>query len=711
VRRNWSTLLFLFISLLCLANCLQAQNVLPSKQTHSKAPADTATINKIAGEARKCVSTGQYSEANKYILKAEALAKKGGYKAGLATCFNLKGIISYRQGHYMDAVDLLKAGLMLSQMTKDSVIQSTALNNLGNAYAYMGDHAKAMECYFRGLEIEEKIKTQNNLHWYYSNIANLYSEQNNLKKAFEYAFKALKVERKKNVKGALSVTLSNIAGMYQTLGKYDSSLIYYKEALPLAQEMKDTFAIALNISNSALVYTKLKQYESGYNQSVRSLKIAKDKGYQDLTIYGLQNLGDIDKIYKRYENAEENYLQGLKIAKKIKSKLLIKEMSLSIALLYQDKGDYKKAYEYYREFSDAKDTLLNEQNSKLITEMNTKYTTEKKEKEIELLKKSEDIQNLELSKQKNELERQRTVSIGIFVGFLLLMIVAILFYSRYRLKKKANDLLQHAFDLIEEKNAVIEKSNLMITDSITYAKRIQDAILPAPEDLKTILSTDFFVFYKPSQIVSGDFYWCSAHQDKIIFVVADCTGHGVPGAFMSMIGNTLLNEIVNERKITCTKKIAELLNEKIIHSLHQHEGTQKYDGMDISICSIDKTSKEINYTGANHAMYTFNGQLQKIKGDSFSIGGAQQQDTKIFTSQQINYEPGLNLYFLTDGYCDQSSEETKKRFSSKQFEQLLKEIQQLDMKEQKDRLEQAFENWKGNSKQRDDVLVVGIKCE
>jgi hypothetical protein len=186
--------------------------------------------------------------------------------------------------------------------------------------------------------------------------------------------------------------------------------------------------------------------------------------------------------------------------------------------------------------------------------MNTKYTTEKKEKEIELLKKNEDIQTLELTKRKNELENQRTISLSIFGGFILLMLVAILLFSRYQLKKKANNQLQDAFNLIEEKNALIERSNLMITDSITYAKRIQDAVLPDPEDLSKLLSEEFFIFYKPAQIVSGDFYWCASQNSKTIFVVADCTGHGVPGAFMSMIGNTLLNEIVNEQKITSTKK-------------------------------------------------------------------------------------------------------------------------------------------------------------
>jgi serine phosphatase RsbU (regulator of sigma subunit) len=703
------SLLPLLIFLMCCPLMHYAQVKPPVKQK-IKSVGDTATINRLISQCKLLNSRGQYNESLILAKKAQYLSKKIGYKAGLARSYNYQGVISYRKGNYPGAVDLLKTALMIAQLSNDSITQSLAYNNLGNANAYMGDHTKALEYYFKGLNIEEKISVKNNLHWYYSNIANLYSEQKNFKKAFEYAFKAVKVEEATKNKGALSVTLSNIAGMHSSSENYDSALYYYMRALPMAEELKDTFSIALTTSNVALTFTKLKQYQSGYNYSMKSLKICRDKSFKDLIVYCLQNLGDIDVIFKKYESATKYYEEAITISKQIKSKLLIRDSYLSLANLYKSKDDYGKAYQYYKLYSESKDSVLNEENSKLMTEMNTKYTTEKKEKEIELLKKNEDIQNLELAKKKNELDRQRTVSIGIFVGFLLIMIVAVLMYSRFRLKKKANEQLQSAFNLIEEKNTQIEKSNVMITDSITYAKRIQDAILPAPEDLSKSLSNDFFIFYRPSQIVSGDFYWCSTQGNKTIFVVADCTGHGVPGAFMSMIGNTLLNEIVNERKVTSTKKIAELLDEKIIHSLHQHEGTEKYDGMDISICSIDKTTKEINFTGAHHAMYTYNGYLKKIKGDPFSIGGAQQQNAKIFTSQSVQYEKGLRLYFLTDGYCDQSGGEANKRFSSKKFEAMLEQMQDVDMHTQKEKLEQAFEDWKGSTKQRDDILVVGIKC-
>jgi tetratricopeptide (TPR) repeat protein len=671
---------------------------------------DTAGVNRLLKMARGTLDKGQLDQTMAYAVRAKMLAKKIGFQEGLAKSYNFEGRVLYRKGKYDQSMDCLKTALMISQFINDSVIISTSFNNIGNAYAYQGDHVKALEFYMQGLAIEEKIKIQNNLHWYYSNMGNIYNEQKNTAKALEYSFKAVKVEEKRKDKHALSVTLSNIGGIYSGLEKNDSALFYYIRSLRLSEEIKDTFSIGLSLSNSAMMYSKLKRYKSAYEYASKGYQIAKSKGLTDLTIYCLKTLGEVDLALKKYDSAEKYFLQVESMSKQIHSKLLISDGFLSLSSFYDKKQDFKKAYEYYKLYSDSKDTLLNEGNSKIITEMNTKYTTEKKEKEIELLKKNEDIQNLELAKKKNELDRQRTVSISVFVGFLLLMIVAVLMYSRFRLKKKANEQLQSAFNLIAEKNTVIEKSNLMITDSITYAKRIQDAILPAPEDLSKNLPDDFFIFYKPSQIVSGDFYWCSTQGDKTIFVVADCTGHGVPGAFMSMIGNTLLNEIVNERKVTCTKKIAELLDEKIIHSLHQHEGTDKYDGMDISICCIDKQTKEIRFTGAHHAMYACNGHLEKIKGDPFSIGGAQQQKSKTFTSKEIAYEDGLCLYFLTDGYCDQAGGTSRKRFSSKQFENLLIEIQDVDMSDQKEKLEQAFDSWKGDVKQRDDVLVVGIKC-
>lgn len=650
------------------------------------------------------------AEARQMAEIGQSQSKKMGYEKGYIMSLNLFARIYYRHGNYDSSIYYSSTALKLAQQINDSVLQSSSLIALGSANAYIGNNNKAIDYYFKGLAIEEKIKQQDNLRWYFNNIGNVFSTMKDYRKALEYTLKAKELVEKSKEKDFLCMVYNNIGWIYILLEKHDSARYALEKSLKMAEDQKDSYTMALCLDNLSQLYIKLKKYDDAYLYSQRSYEISKIQGLKEQTISSLIAMGTIQTQRNKFTQAENDLTNAIKMAKRINSKALATDASLQMALLYHKQKKFKQAYSFYKIYSEIKDSLLNEENSKLIAEMNTKYTTEKKEKEIELLKKNEDIQNLELSKKKNELEKQRTVSISIFSGFLLLMIVAILLFSSYRLKKKANDQLQTAFNLIEEKNAMIEKSNEMITDSITYAKRIQDAILPAGEDLNRFFPDNFFIFYQPSQIVSGDFYWCSSQQNKIIFVVADCTGHGVPGAFMSMIGNTLLNEIVNERKVTDTKEIAELMNEKIIQALHQHEGSQKYDGMDISICCIDKTKMEISYTGANHSMYIITSNLQKIKGDPYSIGGAQHQNIKNFSSKIIPYENGLQLYLLTDGYCDQSGGDSNKRFSSKKLEQLLSEIQPLTMNEQKVKLENAFHNWKGDYKQRDDVLVVGIRC-
>jgi tetratricopeptide (TPR) repeat protein/serine phosphatase RsbU (regulator of sigma subunit) len=678
-----------------------------AKQTRAYS-ADTSKINTLLAKANACLLKGQLNEALSVAIAAQHYSSSVDFKKGTATGLMLQGIVLNRKGVYDSAIFLLNQSLPLVHELNDSMLLSTVLLNIGNAYVYLGKHAAGLEYFFDGLAIEGKLRLQSNLFRYFNNIGLVFTYQKNNAKALEYTQKAIELAEKNNDKERIGTLYNNLGLIYMQMNKNDSAFVALRKALQFSEIIGDKYTMTLCLSNLAELVSQRKQYEEAFQYNYRSYQISKAEGYSDLVAFDLVTMGSIRIEQGRYNEAEKYLLEGYDLAKEIKSQVIVKDVLFLVATLYQKKQDYEKAYDYFQLYSEAKDSLLNQENSKLITEMNTKYTTEKKEKEIELLKKNEEIQKLELNRKRIELNNQQVISISILASFLLLTIVAALLFNRYRLKKRANDQLQDAYNLIEEKNKLIEKSNLMITDSILYAKRIQDAVLPAPKEISEILSDDFFIFYKPSDIVSGDFYWCSAQQQKTIFIVADCTGHGVPGAFMSMIGNTLLNEIINERKITCTKEIAELLDQKIIESLHQHSGSEQYDGMDISICCIDSEKKEISFTGAHHTMYVYAGQLKKIKGDPYSIGGAQQKNSKKFTSKIISYTDKSRLYFLTDGYCDQSGGDEKKRFTSRRFEKLLEEIQDLNMNQQQVKLETTFDEWRGSTKQRDDILVVGI---
>ncbi len=290
---------------------------------------------------------------------------------------------------------------------------------------------------------------------------------------------------------------------------------------------------------------------------------------------------------------------------------------------------------------------------------------------------------------------------------------------------------------IAERTAELQKKNEDLTDSINYAKRIQNAMLPFPDRIAQSLGEDYFILFKPKDIVSGDFYWFqdmsienydlgitnrilnSEKENKIIIVAADCTGHGVPGAFMSMIGNELLNQIVNVHHITSPDMILNQLHKGIRYALKQDE-TSNRDGMDIAICVIDKEKQVLEYAGAmNPLFYIQDNQFFEIKADKKSIGGLQGEEDRVFTKHTIQLpisydqllikKPETIFYLCSDGFQDQFGGAENRKFMVRRLRELLASVASLPMKEQKAVLYRTFEEWKGNYPQIDDVLIFGVK--
>jgi len=274
----------------------------------------------------------------------------------------------------------------------------------------------------------------------------------------------------------------------------------------------------------------------------------------------------------------------------------------------------------------------------------------------------------------------------------------------------AYEKLNQAYKEIEVKNKEIESSNLALTDSLQYARRIQEAILPHHADIQKGFD-DFFIFYRPRDIVSGDFYWFTHREGMSIIAVVDCTGHGVPGAFMSVLGNSLLNQIIGERNVFTPHLILTYLNEAVKQTLKQDQLTSdSNDGMDIGLCVIDHDRRKLHFAGANRPLYFVQeGSVKVEKGDRYPIGGRMEKHN--FATQSIDYQEGFTFYLTTDGFNDQFGGTTtpKRKFSNVQLIQLFQDICHLPMEEQRQRLNQAFEDWKGNHKQIDDVLVIGIR--
>ena len=268
--------------------------------------------------------------------------------------------------------------------------------------------------------------------------------------------------------------------------------------------------------------------------------------------------------------------------------------------------------------------------------------------------------------------------------------------------------------VLEEQNHIIDSAHKKIRASITYAERIQQAILPQAERVKVMLPKSF-VLLKPRDVVSGDFYWCSVVRDtqgnqKVIFATADCTGHGVPGAFMSMIGANLLTQIVNDKRMYDPGLILDLLHGGVKHLLQQDKNKNR-DGMDISISSVDWNTKTLEYAGAKRPLYYVqDGEMKEVKGDVYPVGGLHRGIKRRFTTKKVSFaESPIMAYTFSDGYPDQFGGVKGKKLYLKGFEKLLQDIQHLPMKEQEQSMDSFIEKWRGDNSQVDDVLVLGIK--
>ncbi len=275
-----------------------------------------------------------------------------------------------------------------------------------------------------------------------------------------------------------------------------------------------------------------------------------------------------------------------------------------------------------------------------------------------------------------------------------------------KLSDRSYNVMMQKWEL-ERKNLSISQQNQEILDSLHYAKNIQKAIMPHSDSIDNLFK-DGFVLYLPKDIVSGDFYFLEELNDRIYLAVADCTGHGVAGAFMSMVGTALLKQIILQKKFTDPAKILNELNEGIVEALRQKE-TSSHGGMDIAMCVIDKKEMTLRFSGANrplHIVRNFNTEL--TKPDKLPIGGFNADENRTFNSQLIALEKGDHVYLYSDGYADQFGGMEGKKIMTKKFRELIQNMHQTPMKEQHDSLLTFFNTWKGRYEQIDDVLVVGV---
>jgi serine phosphatase RsbU (regulator of sigma subunit) len=431
----------------------------------------------------------------------------------------------------------------------------------------------------------------------------------------------------------------------------------------------------------------------------RAVKINRKRGDQLDYARLLNNIGTTYHSQKKYKEALEYCSKGLILAKEVGALEYIASSEKELSEIYSEINDYKNAFLHYHSYIAIKDSLFNEENTAELVRSEMNFDFEKKQAVAKAEQEKKDAINA------GELKQQRMQRNYFIAGFILMIALALFIFKGYNEKKRANSI-------IAEQKAIVEEKNKDITDSINYARRIQTAILPSLESIRSHLPQSF-VLYQPKDIVSGDFYWFTEKEERLILAVADCTGHGVPGAFMSMIGNDILTQIVIEKGYLEPGQILAGLHEGVKNALKQDTGTgETKDGMDIALISIHKNTNIVEYAGALRPLWLIKSgaaEVEEYKADKYSIGGTASKDERVFTNHTIQVGKGDSVYLSTDGFADQFGGEKGKKFMTRRMKDLLISMANKPMSEQKVILLDAFSEWKQKRDQVDDVLVVGIK--
>lgn len=699
MRKNYIIHLMLSMLLLNASSFGQKgkESVDSLKLVIAKATSDTARVrlmNEMAYEQVNDVPEDAFKNAS----EALALSEKIEFEVGRMNSYNVMGLSKYYMTQYDEALKHFNLSKEIAEKLGDKLKLAAVINNMGLVYDDKADYQKALTYYLQALKLCEEGNTGNN--WMYgstlNNVGLIYQNMGKYDQALEFFNRSMKVKEKiGNIRGVGS-SLHNIGLAYKLKKEYDKSLEYYLRALEIRKATNDLSGTALTLNNIGSLYEIKGEYEKAYPYLRQALDIKEKQ--QDKYSLAL-SLFSMGANFSNRGKPQESMMyldRAMAIAKASGAKDLIKRGYEDYAYAYSKMGNWEKAYRNQRLLTEMKDSILNSESAKQINEMQTIYETEKKQKEIELLTKDGEIQALQLN-------RNKLWMFALIAAVLLVLSLAALLYNRYKLKQRANDLL-------EDQNTEITLQKKEITDSINYAKRIQESILPPVEHWNKILPQSF-IFYRPKDIVSGDFYWIEQRNDMICFAAVDCTGHGVPGALMSVVGFNLLTQAVNEVGLTKPSDILKHLDAGVTKTLRQSEaGKGVKDGMDLSLCCLNTKTNELQYAGAFNALYYISdGVFNEVKADKFPIGVNLDGKVDEYRNHTIQLKNGDSIYLFSDGYADQFGGPRGKKFKYNQLKQMLTEVSQKTLPEQKQVVEHTFDSWKGGLEQIDDVVIIGVR--
>jgi tetratricopeptide (TPR) repeat protein len=681
-KMNYSTSLLHFNK--SLVNC---ENLIKSNDDHDRLFGEQLQGKVFGNIASTYSSLNDYYKAINYFEKSLVIAKKGGNKRSVAV----------------------------------------SLLNLSSTYFSLGNYTKALECDLRSLKISDSLKDKELLCKLYNEIGILYISQKEYNRGLDFLSRGLKMAEELGDRSSAASLVANIGHIYFNRGRYEKALQFFFRAIDIERETADTSGIDSMYDAIANAYNEQNKHVLAEKYYEKSIAFAISTSDSHELALSLANLGNLHSNLKRYREAINSLNKALIISRQIGVKYVERGVEENLADLYEKMHNSKLALKHYKKFIQLRDSLFSQESSTKISRMSINYDYEK-QKEIDDLKNKSELEKQKLVAEADS-KRQKTIICAVaFVLFLAMVFSAFMFKS-LNVTRQQKKIIEDKNIITEEQKQHIEDKHKEITDSINYAERIQRSFLATKESLDEYLK-DYFVLFHPKDVVSGDFYWASCkkgtnvnNQRNLFYLVtADSTGHGVPGAIMSILNIFSLEKALEQDLI----EPADILNysRKTIIERLKKDGSKEggKDGMDASLVCfefdsiVDRKIKMI-YAAANNPIWIVRQlesdaattcELIELKPDRMPVGKHEKQWLS-FTQHEFELNKGDIIYTLTDGLCDQFGGPDGKKFMSKRLKQLLLSINDLSMCQQKEAILNELHRWKGSIEQVDDISLIGIR--
>jgi len=640
---------------------------------------------------------GRYAEALESYQKALAIFERIGDQQGIANCYNNIGIIHYTQGRYAEALEAYQKALAIREHLGSQQGIANCYYNIGLIHADQGRYAKALEAYQKALTIRERIDDQRGIANCHNNIGVIHYDQGRYAEALEAYQKALTILKRIGSQQGIAACYGNIGNIHHAQGRYAEALEAYQKALTIYERINDQRGITMSYTDIGTLYQAQGLYAIARSYFQKALAIAQPLGLQDYLDDIYLNLAQTDSALAA---SGQNHL-------------------------------WKSAYLHHRLYAAYKDSVLNEASIRKQAQLESQYEYDKK---TSLLKAEQEKERALATAQLRQRETQRNLSL-LALGISLIGLVT--FAILYRKIRQQRDLIQKQSDEIQQKNLALEQYNAElkstnqaleesnriiqqqaetllekneeILDSIRYAERIQRAILPSAEKWQRLLP-ESFVLYKPRDIVAGDFYWLEETERYIFLGVADATGHGVPGAFVSIVCANALHKAVLEEGLESPAEILWRVREVVVSQLTQ-AGEKVKDGMDIGLIRFAKGDRsQAVFAGANRPLWIVSAEgLLEVAGTRQPIGYVEEPKPFEEVELMLGSRAPAMVYAFTDGIVDQMGGPKGRKLLPKGMREWLLSLWNQPVAEQAESLKALFETWRGEHHQIDDVTVVGVR--